>query len=152
MGHNDAADGDGADEGLVKGRKSSGSSRRKSSTATGGTGGAGGGGGWRKFLCCLKPVDDEIQQLDFRHCSLNDVPAQVFNHERTLEVLYLDCNQITDLPRPLFHCHGLEQLWLSDNEISQLPHALASLINLKVSQLLLLRDRNYNIPIFFHEQ
>lgn len=61
------------------------------------------------------------------------VGLQVFSHERTLSVLYLDCNQLTDLPRPLFHCHGLEHLHLSDNEIGQLPHALSSLINLKVT-------------------
>lgn len=87
---------------------------------------------WRSLMCCLRPVDDEVQKLDFRHCSLNDVPAEIFNHERTLEVLYLDCNQITDLPRPLFHCHGLKELSLSDNEIVRLPHALASLIHLQV--------------------
>jgi Leucine-rich repeat (LRR) protein len=111
-------------------RKNSSGPRRVSSATSGGSGRS---GGWRKLLlCCLKPADDEVQELDYRHCSLNDVPPEVFTHERTLEVLYLDCNQITDLPRPLFHCHGLEELWLSDNEIVRLPHALASLINLKV--------------------
>ena len=84
-------------------------------------------------MCCLKPAEDDVQVLDYEHSSLTDVPAEVFNHERTLEVLRLDCNQIADLPRPLFHCHGLKELWLSDNEISQLPPALASLIHLQVN-------------------
>ncbi|KAI9558210.1 hypothetical protein GHT06_014963 [Daphnia sinensis] len=89
--------------------------------------------GWRKMLmCCLKPEEDDVQVLDYEHSSLSDVPAEVFNHERTLEILRLDCNQIADLPRPLFHCHGLKELWLSDNEISVLPPALASLIHLQL--------------------
>lgn len=91
-------------------------------------------GSWRKvFACCLKAEDDDVQVLDYEHASLTDVPAEVFAHERTLEVLRLDCNQITDLPRPLFHCHGLKELYLSDNEIAQLPPALASLIHLQVT-------------------
>lgn len=90
--------------------------------------------GWKKMLmCCLKPEEDDVQVLDYEHSSLTDVPAEVFNHERTLEILRLDCNQIADLPRPLFHCHGLKELWLSDNEISLLPPALASLIHLQVT-------------------
>jgi erbb2-interacting protein len=84
------------------------------------------------LMCCLKPEEDDVQVLDYEHSSLSDVPAEVFNHERTLEILRLDCNQIADLPRPLFHCHGLKELWLSDNEIALLPPALASLIHLQV--------------------
>lgn len=88
---------------------------------------------WRKmFACCVKAEEDDVQVLDYEHSSLSDVPAEVFAHERTLEVLRLDCNQISDLPRPLFHCHGLKELYLSDNEIAQLPPALASLIHLQV--------------------
>lgn len=109
----------GAGEAMLKGS----AARRVSSTSS----------GWRKILmCCLKPDEDDVLVLDYEHSSLTDVPAEVFNHERTLEILRLDCNQISDLPRPLFHCHGLKELWLSDNEISQLPPALATLIHLQV--------------------
>ena len=112
----------GASEAMLKGSTAS---RRVTGTTS---------SGWRKILmCCLKPAEDDVQVLDYEHSSLTDVPAEVFNHERTLEVLRLDCNQIADLPRPLFHCHGLKELWLSDNEISQLPPALASLIHLQVN-------------------
>ena len=108
-------------------------SRRSSRKASSSTTTAAAGGNWRKMLfCCLKAVEDEVQELDYQHAGLTDVPSEVFTHERTLEILRLDCNQISDLPRPLFHCHGLKELWLTDNEIVQLPPALASLIHLEV--------------------
>ena len=92
-----------------------------------------GSGSWKQMLlCCIKAEEDDIRELDYQHSSLTDVPAEVFNHERTLEVLRLDCNQIVELPRPLFHCHGLRELYLADNEISTMPPALASLIHLQV--------------------
>lgn len=43
--------------------------------------------------------DDDATSLDYRHSNLNDVPSDVFTHERTLEELRLDSNHIRDLPR-----------------------------------------------------
>ncbi|GAB6026624.1 leucine rich repeat containing [Chamberlinius hualienensis] len=80
---------------------------------------------------CLKREPEDIKVLDFKHCGLADVPNEIFNFERTLEELYLDFNQIQDLPRPLFYCHELKKLGLSDNEIHSLPSAIASLVNLE---------------------
>ncbi|XP_054715521.1 erbin-like [Uloborus diversus] len=80
---------------------------------------------------CLRPENDDVRLLDYSHSNLEDVPNEVFSFERTLEELFLDANQIKDLPRPLFHCHGLRKLNLSDNEIQNLPPAIASLINLE---------------------
>ncbi|XP_076307079.1 uncharacterized protein LOC143223255 isoform X2 [Tachypleus tridentatus] len=80
---------------------------------------------------CFRSETDDVQVLEYSHCSLNDVPSEVFAYERTLEELFLDANQIKDLPRPLFHCHGLRKLVLSDNEIQSIPPAIASLINLE---------------------
>ena len=48
---------------------------------------------------CLRPEDPEVHVLDYRHCSLEHMPAEVFLWERTLEELYVDANQIRDLPR-----------------------------------------------------
>ncbi|GIY63655.1 hypothetical protein CEXT_786161 [Caerostris extrusa] len=79
---------------------------------------------------CLRPSDD-VRLLEYSHSNLDDVPNEVFGYERTLEELFLDANQIKDLPRPLFHCHGLRKLNLSDNEVQTLPSAIASLINLE---------------------
>ena len=51
-------------------------------------------------LCaCFKPQEDDVTSLDYRHCSLDFLPSDVFTAERTLEELFLDANQIRDLPR-----------------------------------------------------
>ena len=50
-------------------------------------------------LSCLRKEDEEVLELDYRHCSLDDVPNEIFAYERTLEALRLDCNNIRDLPR-----------------------------------------------------
>ena len=68
---------------------------------------------------------------DLSHFSLTDVPAEIFNFERTLEVLNLESNNIRDLPRQLFHCHGLRVLKLSDNDLHILPTAVSSLVQLQ---------------------
>ena len=54
-----------------------------------------------RMLClsCLGREEEEVTELDYRHCSLDDVPNEVFAYERTLEVLRLDSNNIRDLPR-----------------------------------------------------
>ncbi|XP_069694249.1 erbin [Periplaneta americana] len=83
------------------------------------------------FCCCNEPEIEDVKILDYRHLMLDDVPSLVFFYERTLEELYLDFNKIKDLPRPLFHCHGLRILSMSDNSIQTLPPAIASLINLQ---------------------
>lgn len=79
----------------------------------------------------MRPETEDVRQLDYQHNMLQDVPPQVFAYERTLEELYLDSNRIRDLPRPLFHCHGLRVLSMSDNDVQSLPPAIASLINLQ---------------------
>lgn len=86
--------------------------------------------GFVKKCPCLRPPTEEIHVLDYRHNSLSDLPTEVFNVERTLEELYVDNNQLRDLPRELFYCHGLHKLSLSDNEITRIPAAIGSLINL----------------------
>ena len=50
-------------------------------------------------LSCLGREEEEVTELDYRHCSLDDVPNEIFAYERTLEILRLDCNNIRDLPR-----------------------------------------------------
>ncbi|XP_064624560.1 erbin-like isoform X2 [Lineus longissimus] len=84
-----------------------------------------------KFCACFRQPVQEVHTLDYRHSSLSQVPNEVFAWERTLEELYVDSNQIRDLPRELFYCHGIRKLCLSDNEVQSIPPAIASLINLE---------------------
>ncbi|CAG7716966.1 unnamed protein product [Allacma fusca] len=72
----------------------------------------------------------EVLELDYRHSSLTEVPPDVFTYERTLEKLDLGCNQISDLPPSLFHCHELRELDLCDNDLMCIPPAVGSLTRL----------------------
>ena len=47
------------------------------------------------FWRCNRQVD----YLDRSHCSLNFIPDEVYRYERSIEELYLEANQIKDLPR-----------------------------------------------------
>ncbi|XP_041417268.1 leucine-rich repeat-containing protein 7 isoform X1 [Xenopus laevis] len=80
---------------------------------------------------CFRGEEEIISVLDYSHCSLQQVPKEVFSLERTLEELYLDANQIEELPKQLFSCQALRKLSIQDNDLSNLPTTIASLVNLK---------------------
>ncbi|XP_060765083.1 erbin isoform X2 [Neoarius graeffei] len=80
---------------------------------------------------CLRGEEETITSLDYSHCSLEQVPKEIFSFEKTLEELYLDANQIEELPKQLFNCQLLHRLSLPDNDLSILPPAIANLINLR---------------------
>ncbi|KAI4829524.1 hypothetical protein KUCAC02_023564 [Chaenocephalus aceratus] len=48
---------------------------------------------------CFRGEEEVISVLDYSHCSLQQVPKEIFSFERTLEELYLDANQIEELPK-----------------------------------------------------
>lgn len=50
---------------------------------------------WTCFNCLSIHHRDEILTLDYSHHSLNDVPPDIFQHERTLEELYLNSNRVS---------------------------------------------------------
>ncbi|KFO23225.1 Leucine-rich repeat-containing protein 7 [Fukomys damarensis] len=58
---------------------------------------------------CFRGEEEIISVLDYSHCSLQQVPKEVFNFERTLEELYLDANQIEELPKWVL-CGSLQQV------------------------------------------
>lgn len=94
---------------------------------------------------CLRVVhSEEVKELDFSHSSLDEVPASIFSHERTLNVLTLDSNQIRDLPRALFHCEELRVLNLSDNELQSIPSAISSLV--KLEELFISKNHILQVP------
>ncbi|XP_060751378.1 erbin isoform X1 [Tachysurus vachellii] len=80
---------------------------------------------------CLRGEEETVTSLDYSHCSLEQVPKEIFSFEKTLEELYLDANQIEELPKQLFNCQLLHRLSLPDNDLSVLPPAIANLINLR---------------------
>ena len=45
-------------------------------------------------LNCARQID----YIDRRHCSLTEVPEEIYRYERTLEELLLDFNNIAELP------------------------------------------------------
>lgn len=51
---------------------------------------------------CVQTTEEDVKELDYSHCCLEDVPVNVFSNERTLESVKLDSNQIRDLPRVCF--------------------------------------------------
>ncbi|XP_072367159.1 leucine-rich repeat-containing protein 7 isoform X6 [Scyliorhinus torazame] len=80
---------------------------------------------------CFRGEEEVISVLDYSHCSLQQVPKEIFNFERSLEELYLDANQIEELPKQLFSCQALRKLSVPDNDLSNLPTTIASLVNLR---------------------
>ncbi|XP_056271002.1 leucine-rich repeat-containing protein 7 [Pseudoliparis swirei] len=80
---------------------------------------------------CFRGEEEVISVLDYSHCSLQQVPKEIFTFEKTLEELYLDANQIEELPKQLFNCQALKKLSMPDNDLSNLPTTIASLVNLK---------------------
>uniref|UniRef100_A0A3Q3CLB4 Erbin n=1 Tax=Haplochromis burtoni TaxID=8153 RepID=A0A3Q3CLB4_HAPBU len=80
---------------------------------------------------CLRGEEEIVTSLDYSHCSLETVPKEIFNFEKTLQELYLDANQIEELPKQLFNCQLLNRLSMPDNDLTVLPAAIANLINLR---------------------
>ncbi|XP_039400835.1 erbin isoform X2 [Mauremys reevesii] len=80
---------------------------------------------------CLRGEEETVTALDYSHCSLEQVPKEIFTFEKTLEELYLDANQIEELPKQLFNCQSLHKLSLPDNDLTTLPAYIANLINLR---------------------
>ncbi|KAJ8285239.1 hypothetical protein GJAV_G00024540 [Gymnothorax javanicus] len=80
---------------------------------------------------CLRGEEEVVTALDYSHCSLEQVPKEIYSFERTLEELCLDANQIEELPKQLFGCHMLRRLSLPDNDLATIPPAVGNLISLK---------------------
>ncbi|KAM9734853.1 erbin isoform 2-T2 [Menidia menidia] len=80
---------------------------------------------------CLRGEEETVTLLDYSHCSLETVPKEIFSFEKTLQELYLDANQIEELPKQLFNCQLLHRLSMPDNDLTVLPSAISNLISLR---------------------
>ncbi|XP_019742598.1 erbin isoform X1 [Hippocampus comes] len=80
---------------------------------------------------CLRGEEEAVTSLDYSHCSLETVPKEIFSFEKTLQELFLDANQIEDLPKQLFNCQLLQRLSMPDNDVTVLPQGVANLVNLR---------------------
>ncbi|XP_051875292.1 erbin isoform X2 [Pristis pectinata] len=80
---------------------------------------------------CLRGEEEAVTVLDYSHCSLEQVPKEIFPFDKTLEELYLDANQIEELPKQLFNCQSLHKLSMPDNDLTVLPASISNLINLR---------------------
>ncbi|CAK9293627.1 unnamed protein product [Gordionus sp. m RMFG-2023] len=79
----------------------------------------------------LMGCNRQIEYIDKRHCSLPNVPEDIFRYSRTLEELLLDANHLKDLPKGLFKLTKLRKFTFSDNEINKIPSEISNLTNLQ---------------------
>lgn len=63
------------------------------------------------FRCLPWRCNRQVDYLDRSHCSLTFVPDEVYRYDRSLEELFLDANQIKDLPRVI--TKRLEVDWIN---------------------------------------
>lgn len=52
-----------------------------------------------KFRFCGKAEKETYRVLDYAHNNLLNVPTDIYEHAQSLEELYLDANQLKDLPK-----------------------------------------------------
>ncbi|XP_070533887.1 protein scribble homolog isoform X17 [Ptychodera flava] len=78
------------------------------------------------FRACNRQVD----VIERRHNNLTMIPDDVYRYARSLEELYLDANQLRELPKPFFRLLNIRKLGLSDNELEALPPEVGNFMNL----------------------
>ncbi|XP_076438014.1 protein scribble homolog isoform X5 [Babylonia areolata] len=83
-----------------------------------------------KCIPLFRACNQQVESVDRRHWGLTSIPDDVLRYARSLEELFLDANQIKELPRGFFRLVQLRKLSLSDNEIGRLPQDISSFINL----------------------
>ena len=52
-----------------------------------------------KCIPIFKGCNRQVEYVDKRHCSLSNVPEDLFRYARSLEELLLDANHLRDLPK-----------------------------------------------------
>lgn len=67
---------------------------------------------------CLRGEEEAVTSLDYSHCSLETVPKEIFSFEKTLQELYLDANQIEELPKVRSRQMSRGRAWISPMRIT----------------------------------
>lgn len=65
------------------------------------------GGDFAAMLKCIplfRACNQQVESVDRRHWGLTSIPDDVLRYARSLEELFLDANQIKDLPRVRIIC------------------------------------------------
>lgn len=83
------------------------------------------------FSCVPFTCSGRVDVIEKRQCNLHELPAEVERSASCLEELYLDCNQICEIPEGLCRCKKLRSLSLGQNKILRVPPAIGSLIALE---------------------
>ncbi|XP_053967633.1 protein lap1 isoform X2 [Anastrepha ludens] len=89
----------------------------------------------RCFSCLAKENDEIILELDFSNNALTDIFPNIWQHERTLEELYLSSAHIKSLPPELFYCQNLRVLVVNNNNLESIPNAISALRQLQTLNL-----------------
>jgi protein scribble len=89
------------------------------------------------FRACAGFLGRRVEAIDRRHSSLVYFPEDILRHQRSLQELLLDSNQIQVLPKAFFQLHRLVKLGLSDNAFQHLPNDIGrftGLVELDISK------------------
>lgn len=118
------------------------------------------------FPCFKFKHEEVIDKLDYSNTPLSTDFPEVWQHERTLEELYLSTTrvgtslsylyslfthsfrlspQLQTLPPQLFYCQGLRVLHVNSNNLESIPQAIGSLRQLQ--HLDLNRNRETSCPL-----
>ena len=62
---------------------------------------------------------------------LAQTPDDIFDGFTKLKWLWLEDNQLTELPNSIGNLTNLEKLWLVNNQLTELPQSIGNLTNLK---------------------
>ncbi|VDK48448.1 unnamed protein product [Anisakis simplex] len=83
------------------------------------------------FSCIPFACSGHVDVIEKRQCNLHDLPIEVERCANSLEELYLDCNQISDITEGLCRCKKLKCLSLGQNKILRVPPSIGSLTALE---------------------
>uniref|UniRef100_A0A0N5API2 Protein lap1 n=1 Tax=Syphacia muris TaxID=451379 RepID=A0A0N5API2_9BILA len=83
------------------------------------------------FSCIPLGCRGGVDVIDRTQCSLEEIPSEVERSAHTLEELYLDCNQISEISEKLARCRKLRTLSLAQNKLLRVPSFIGCLKSLE---------------------